>query len=251
MDRRVDNTAWNELLHEARSVAKLKHESIISVIDVDQEEDGTPFVVMEFVDGANLQNYWPAQKFRLELALSIIRQIADGLKFMHDYGMVHRDLKPTNIIVDRSGKARIADFGLALDLKTVWRGTRKGAIAGTSRFMAPEQLNGETHRIDERTDLWGLGVIIYWMCTGDYPFVGATFGELKEQIKLQSHLHLDECNPKVSPELDRICRKCLSELRQDRYPSVAALIEDLELLASEATAKTNAAGAVPLSAFSD
>ncbi len=232
LDRRIDESVWRELLHEARSVAKLRHESIISVIDVEQEEDGTPYVVMEFVDGTNLHNYWMGQRFDLRLALKIIRQIAVGLKFIHEHGMVHRDLKPTNIIIDRKLNARIADFGLAVELNSLQAATGKCSIAGTSRFMSPEQLSGETHRIDERTDLWGLGVVIYWMCSGDYPFYGSSFVELHEQIKTQSHRHLDQSNSKVPTELDRICRKCLSELMRDRYASVDAFLEDLESLES-------------------
>ena len=232
VDRQVDEAVWRELLHEARSLAKLRHESIISVIDVELEKDGTPYVVMEFVDGTNLHNFWSRKEFDLRLALRIILQIAGGLKFIHDHGIVHRDLKPTNIIIDRHQNARIADFGLALELNSIDHSRRKSSIAGTSKFMSPEQLSGESHRIDERTDLWGLGVVLYWMCTGSYPFDGSNFDELQKQIKTQSQQHLDHCNSHVPEELDRICRKCLSELMHDRYSSAEAVIEDLESLES-------------------
>ncbi len=230
-DRQVDNTLWQEFLHEARSVAKIRHESVISVIDVDRTEDGLPFVVMEYIDGSDLHTYWMKREFDLHQALTIIREVAAGLQFVHEHGIAHRDLKPSNIIIDQQGHARIADFGLALELHSLRHSRNKTQIAGTARFMSPEQLSGETHLIDERTDIWGLGVILYWMCAGEYPFPGGdNFQEQQEQIRRQQHRHLDQCNRKVPKELDRICRRCLCELRQDRYPSAKRFIEDIDAL---------------------
>lgn len=235
-NRKISDSVWREFLHEARSAAKLRHESIISMIDVDRTADGTPFVVMEYVDGINLYRYWQDREFRVDETIRIVKQIATGLQFVHEHGIVHRDLKPTNIIIDRNGNARIADFGLALELNASRSSEPRTEIAGTSRFMSPEQLSGESHRIDERTDLWGLGVILYWLCTGEYPFQGENFPELQEQIRRQTQLHLDQINVAIPRDLDRICRRCLAVLRQDRYPSAAAFIEDLDRLLRNQTA---------------
>ena len=149
---------------------------------------------------------------------------------MHEHGIVHRDLKPSNIIIDQKGNARIADFGLAVDLDDIRVGRNKSLIAGTAKFMSPEQLSGESHLIDERTDIWGLGVILFWMCAGEYPFPGGNFQVQLEQIRKQLHPHFDQCNPAVPTELDRICRKCLFELRQDRYASAQQFLEDIDAL---------------------
>ena len=242
-DRKIDDAAWKELLHEARSVAQLRHESIISVIDVDRLEDGTPYVVMEFVDGTDLQTLWLKRSFDLHETLRLIRQIASGLQYVHDNGIIHRDLKPTNIIIDRFQNARIADFGLALEVNTSRDPQKKGSFGGTSRFMSPEQLSGESHRIDERTDVWGMGVILFWMCTGEYPFNGINFSDLNEQIRLQSHPSLHQNNLRIPVELDRICRRCLSDLINDRYPSAQAFIEDIDALQSKLAAEHKPIGA--------
>ena len=148
-------------LDDARTACKLKHPGIVAVHDVGRQGDGTPFIVMEYVEGGSLKQSlqsgaWPAAR-----AAQLVAAVAEAVHHAHRKGFVHRDLKPSNILLDAEGKPRVADFGLAMHESQRW--LEAGTSPGTPCYMAPEQVRGQTQFLDGRTDLWALGVTLYEM----------------------------------------------------------------------------------------
>ena len=211
-------------LSEARLAARLNHPSIVTVHDVGREDGIGPFMVMEHVEGQSLDGLFRAGK----LAPDRLARLPPGLptrSITPTAGAGARDLKPGNILIDADGEPHVTDFGMAVteDLQCL----KSGEIAGTPHFMAPEQVRGETHRLDGRTDLWGLGVIFYLGLTVRVPFDGGARTDVFDQI-----LYRDPRPPRlidgtVPRELERICLKCLAKPMSERYASAADLAEDL------------------------
>ena len=167
-------------MEEGRLAAVLKHPAIVRVYDLGRDDDGTVFIVLEYVEGTILSDLLSRGKLEPFRLASMIAEVADAVHEAHRAGLVHRDLKPSNIILDRRGRPKVTDFGLAI---TEARQLEKaGEVAGTTTYMAPEQVRGEAHRLDGRTDIWALGVILYQGLTGRLPFPGrgrsATFDEI-------------------------------------------------------------------------
>jgi serine/threonine-protein kinase len=162
----------DEVLDEARAVGQLDHPGLVRVYDADKTEEGSAFIVMELVDGGSLREHLrPSQSIAALEACEIIGQAAEAIHHAHRKGFVHRDLKPENILIARQdGTVKVADFGLALHDEV--QRTSKVPSAGTVSYMAPEQIRGETNRLDGRTDIWALGVILYETLTGERPFRG-------------------------------------------------------------------------------
>ncbi len=212
-------------LSEARLAARLNHPSIVTVHDVGREEGIGPFIVMEYVEGQSLDGLFRAGKPAPDRLARLLARVADAIHHAHGAGLVHRDLKPGNILIDVAGEPHVTDFGMAVteDLQRL----KSGEIAGTPHFMAPEQVRGETHRLDGRTDLWGLGVIFYLGLTVRVPFDGYCRNDVFDEI-----LYRDPKPPRlidgtVPRELERICLKCLAKPMSERYLSAADLAEDL------------------------
>jgi formylglycine-generating enzyme required for sulfatase activity len=212
-------------LAEAKNAARIRHPAIVAVYDVVQLDEGQVFVVMEYVEGSTLRDELKAGHVAPRRAAELIAQVAEALHYAHCLGFVHRDLKPANILIDRLGNPRVADFGLAVHGAT--RPGRSGELAGTAPYMAPEQIRGEAHRLDGRTDVWALGVILYELLTGRRPFSGTDRAHVFEEIvysEVRPPRQLDGTMPR---ELERICLKCLSKRMNDRYPTAGDLAEDL------------------------
>src|SRR5205814_770706 len=155
---------------EARALARLSHPNIVAVHEFGQA-NGLPFFIMEFVDGLNLRQLEQAGKLSPREALQIVPQICEALQFAHDEGIVHRDIKPENVLLDKKGRVKIADFGLAKILgrePTRLRLTGAGDIMGTPHYMAPEQVE-HPQEVDHRADIYSLGVVFYEMLTGELP----------------------------------------------------------------------------------
>jgi serine/threonine-protein kinase len=208
---------------EARSAAALHHPNIATVFEID-EEDGQPFIAIEFVDGQSLHERIAAGPLPLKDAVSIAAQIAEGLKVAHAANIVHRDIKSANVMLTGEGKAKILDFGLAQTAAST-KLTQMGSTLGTVAYMSPQQARGE--EVDHRTDLWSLGAVLYEMIAGKPPFPGDF-----EQAVVYSILH-DEPKPLtairtgVPMGLEWIVSKLLSKDPENRYQSAADLLVDL------------------------
>jgi serine/threonine protein kinase/formylglycine-generating enzyme required for sulfatase activity len=211
-------------VHEARMAAQLKHPGLLVVHDVQEYEDGA-YIVEEYIDGHNLADWAASASPSYEELVRLAIEVAEAIGFAHRHGMVHRDLKPANILIDRQGRVHVADFGLAIDENIQRR--RKGEVAGTPAFMSPEQVRGETHRLDGRTDLWALGVVLYELLTGRRPFSGENQQQLFDEIERRDPRPPRMLDPEIPGELERICLKCLAKQCTLRYRSAAELVDDL------------------------
>ncbi len=214
-------------ISEAKAASAVVHPNIATIHEIG-EADGIHFISMEYVEGETLGCRIGGASLELPTLLEFGIQIADALDEAHSKGVVHRDLKPANIIVNPKGQAKVLDFGLAKMAKTTVPET--GVIMGTVEYMSPEQVLGA--EVDHRTDLYSLGVILYAMATGKLPFGGVSTAEKVDQILHGQPEPMASLNGKVSPELERVVRKCLEKNPELRYPSAQELLADLRRLAS-------------------
>ena len=231
--RRSDADSARWLLQEARVAASLNHPGICGIHEIGYLDDRQPFIVMEHVDGTPLAALIPPDRgFAPETALHYAMQIADAVAHAHGRGIVHRDLKSSNIVITSEGRAKLLDFGLAVrsvdvdpgDLETTCsREIPSGA--GTVPYMAPELLRGRP--ADRRSDVWALGVLVYEMVSGRRPFAGGTRYELAAAILGDQPAPLGR---DVWPPLRQVVARCLAKDVDDRYPcarSLAAALDDV------------------------
>ena len=225
----LDAQARKRFAREARAAASIKHDHVVGIYGVSETSGGLPYCVLEYISGLSL-----AERIRVEgrldprEAASITAQIADGLAAAHDAGVVHRDVKPSNILIDtQTGRAKIADFGLArAEFATSGDSrTLDGSVAGTPAYMSPEQAKGAEH-VDGLTDIYGLGVTLYEAITGEVPFRGTTQIVLR-QIEEDDPRPPRELNDKVPLDLQTICLKCLKKEPRSRYTRASDLADDL------------------------
>ncbi len=206
---------------EARSLAKLNHPGLVSVFDFGRTEDGLYYFVMEFVDGTDLRRVIQAGQLRPAEALAIVPQICEALQFAHEEGIVHRDIKPENILLDKKGRVKIADFGLAklLDRPPIANTlTQAGQRMGTPHYMAPEQIEG-AHEVDHRADIYSLGVVFYEMLTGQLPI--GRFAPPSQKVQ-------------VDVRLDNVVLKSLEHEPERRYQQASDVKTDVEQISSTA-----------------
>ncbi len=220
-------------LAEGRMLAGLDHAGIVPVYDVGRTAEGTCYLVSKFVPGSDLRTRLKEGIFTLDKAVDIIAAVAEALHYAHQHGLVHRDIKPANILLDAEDRPVLVDFGLALREGESAGGT---AFAGTPAYMSPEQARNEGHRVDPRTDVYSLGVILYEMLTGQRPFQAATSTALLEQIKVQEPRPPRQLSDQVPKDLDRICLKALAKRAADRYSTALDFAEDLRAWQAEAGA---------------
>lgn len=200
---------------EARAAAGLHHENIVGIIDFGNE-GANHYIIVEYIDGPTLRDLMigAGKKLPLPVAISIAIQMLNGLEHSHNKGIVHRDLKPANIMLTRSGMVKITDFGIAhaVDLPSL---TSTGNVLGTPSYMSPEQANGQ--KIDQRSDLFSIGVVIYEMLTGVQPFQGTTVYNLIRNVVSEAHKPIKEVNPAVPDELARFVDKALEKEMVKRF----------------------------------
>jgi len=220
----LDKNVLDSFLSEAQMLAKLDHPNIVPVHDVGNSATEGFFIISKYLDGGTLSKALTTNASDITWVCRTIALIADGLHHAHTRGLVHRDIKPDNILLDASGSPCIVDFGLALKEESFGQG--KG-LMGTPLYMSPEQAGGEGHRVDGRSDIFSLGVILYEMLAGRRPFEAKTVMMLLQMIKMVEVKPLRQINSKIDKELERICLKALSRKLLDRYATAADMAADL------------------------
>jgi serine/threonine protein kinase len=226
-----DPEAVRRLTREARMLALLNHPNICLIHDIVEHQDGT-FIVMERADGVNLRMWMATRPIDTPAILNIAIQITLALEAAHAKGVVHRDIKPGNIVVSEKDAIKVLDFGLARSFHPVGPGglppqgsTLLGRPLGTANFMAPERLLQRP--LDPRSDLFSLGVILYEMATGTLPFAGDTTEETVANILENDPLPLTTRSPGKPFELERIVSRLLKKRAEERYQTASALLEAL------------------------
>jgi eukaryotic-like serine/threonine-protein kinase len=217
---------------EARAVAKLSHPNIVTVIDRG-DDDGRQFIVFEHVDGENLKELAVrsgplAVRQALELALAV----ADGLAFAHEHGLVHRDVKPQNVLLSSEGEVKVTDFGIARSLHVEHGVTQTGTVLGTGEYLAPEQASGKP--VSPATDVYSLGVVLWELLAGDVPFTGENFVAVALRHVNEPPPHLRERRLDVSPRLDAAVERALAKDPARRFPTMAAFAKELRACLAEA-----------------
>jgi tRNA A-37 threonylcarbamoyl transferase component Bud32 len=210
---------------EAQAAAKLRHPHIVPIHEVGQFERHHYFT-MDFIAGGSL--FRQMDRFRVpRAAATLVEKVARAVEHAHQNGVLHRDLKPGNILIDERGDPLVTDFGLAKFLSSSVDMTRSGEVLGTPLYMAPEQASGRISLIGVGTDVWGLGVILYELVTGRRPFAGQTTEEVNFQIRHAEPPRPSAVEPKVNRDLQTIILKCLEKEPHRRYASAAAVADDL------------------------
>ena len=213
-------------LNEARIVAGLDHPHIVPVYDVGCSDMFPFFVVSKYIDGTDLASRLKQRPFSIPEAVRLAATVADALHYAHNRGLVHRDIKPGNLLLDKTGKPFVADFGMAL--RDEQFGAEKDQICGTSHYMSPEQARGESHLVDGRADIFSLGVVLYELLTGARPFPGTTVEEVLRAVMIHEPRPLRQRNELVPRELDRILMHALAKRSSDRYSTAKDFAADLQ-----------------------
>jgi tRNA A-37 threonylcarbamoyl transferase component Bud32 len=215
----------DRFIHEARSAAHLRHPAIVPVYEAGQD-DGPPYLVTDFVEGVTLADRLTAGPFPFREAAELTSTVADALDYSHRQGIIHRDVKPSNIMLRPDGAPVVMDFGLAKRTGAEITMTTDGQVLGTPAYMSPEQARGEGHSVDGRSDVYSFGVILYRLLAGELPFRG------NARMLLHQVLHDDpkpprSLNDKIPRDLETVCLKAMSKEPHRRYASAAGFAADL------------------------
>jgi serine/threonine protein kinase/Flp pilus assembly protein TadD len=224
-----DLDAKKRLEHEAQAASSLDHSNICTIHEINETEDGQLFIAMAFYAGETLKEKIARGPIEINEAISITRQICEGLEKAHKSGIIHRDIKPANIFITDDGIVKILDFGLA-KAKGHTQLTKMGTTVGTVAYMSPEQAKGG--EVDKRTDIWSTGVVFYEMITGELPFRGDY-----EQAIIYSIINTEPDLSKTSDELEVILRKAFNKSSAERYQSADEMKSDLEALVNRTGSK--------------
>jgi predicted ATPase len=219
-DEKVIERFRNELI----IARKITHKNVCRLFDIN-EEAGIPFITMEYVSGEDLKSIlWKEAKLAEAKILSIAKQLLEGLDAAHELGVVHRDLKPQNIMIDEKETVKIMDFGIAHSVQ-IPGVTKEGTTIGTPEYMSPEQVEGK--ETDQRSDIYSLGVILYEMTTGQAPFEGSSPLSIAYKHKHESPVDPRKINDKISERISRLVLKCLRKDREERYQTAKEIMNEL------------------------
>ncbi len=213
-----------QYLDEARILARLDHAGIMPIYDFGETSDGSCFLVSKFVPDGSLKELQQERRLSYEEAAKLVADVAAALAYAHQHGIYHRDIKPANILIDTPERAYLADFGLALREEDIGSGPK---FAGTLAYMRPEQVGGLSHLLNERSDVYSLGVVLYELLAGRRPYVSSSRAKLIEQITKRDAPSPRTFDPRISAELERICLKAISRRSADRYHTAFDLANDL------------------------
>jgi TolB-like protein/predicted Ser/Thr protein kinase len=212
---------------EAEAAASLDHSGIVPIYEVG-ERDGSCYFSMKFVEGGQLDEVSKREAMPIQRAVELIVKVARTVHYAHEHGILHRDIKPGNILLDKKGEPHLTDFGLARLVETESTVTRTLEVLGTPSYMAPEQAVGNNAAVSSVTDVYGLGAVLYQLLTGQPPFAGGTTYETIKLLLDAEPRQPRLLNPKIDRDLSTICLKCLEKDPKRRYSSALALAEDLE-----------------------
>ena len=221
----LDREETEKFLREARAAAQLQHPGIVGVHEVGIEGE-TVYIVSDFIEGLSLDKWLEGQRPTPRKAAELCIKIAEALHHAHEKGVIHRDLKPGNIMFDAAGETHVMDFGLAKREAGEITMTVEGQIMGTPAYMSPEQAKGEGHRVDRRTDVYSLGAVLFELLTGERPFRGNVRMLLKQVIEDEAP-SLRKLDARVPRDLETICLKCLQKEPRRRYPTAQELVDEL------------------------
>lgn len=225
---------WEELsgrdqdgfLREAEAAAKLEHPNIVRVYEVANDE-GRHYIVSQFINGVTLDDVLKAETLNWQQKAALLAKVADAVHFAHERHVIHRDLKPKNILVDTACEPFVADFGLAKQEASDFTLTADGEVLGTPAYMSPEQARGESRNTDRRSDVFSLGVILYEMLTGGRPFLGPNMATMLWQIESTNPTAPRSHRSEIPRDLETICLKALEKTPQRRYQTAAEMANDL------------------------
>jgi serine/threonine protein kinase/Tfp pilus assembly protein PilF len=212
---------------DAEAAASLEHPQIVPIYQIG-ERDGSCYFSMKFVEGGQLDEVLKREPMSMRRAAELLVKIARTVQFAHEHGILHRDIKPGNILLDREGEPHLTDFGLARLVEQESTITHSSDVLGTPSYMSPEQAAGHTKELTAAADVYSLGAVFYQMLTGEPPFAGGTTYETIRMVLESEPRNPRVRNPKLDRELSTICLKCLEKDPQRRYPAAAGLAEDLE-----------------------
>ena len=221
----ADPSLSSRLLREGHAAARLRHPNIVTVHALGGSGPST-FLAMDFLVGGSLDQRLGTNGLPSQEAADLVAELAGALAHAHSEGILHRDLKPSNILMGADGEPHLADFGLASALEGRGDLTRPGQLAGTPAYLAPELVAG-TARASCRSDVYGLGAILYACLTGRAPFSGDTSAAILLQVSTTDPIPPRLWQPKIPRDLETICLHCLEMAPERRYPSAAALRDDL------------------------
>src|SRR6266404_4579185 len=248
-------------IREAKAAAALNHPNIAHIYEIGESE-GVNFIAMEFVDGVTLREKIHREQTELRKLLRYLQQVAEGLAKAHAAGIVHRDLKPDNIMITRDGFAKVLDFGLAKLVETSDLGlglseggeaptavmqqhSAPGVVMGTVGYMSPEQARGKTNEIDQRSDIFSFGCILFEAATGKKPFAGDSIVKSLHSLIYEPAPQIKDLNPSAPAELQRIVRRCLAKDKEERYQTIKDVAIELKHLRRELESGTDFDTTVP------
>ena len=231
-ERYIDDPEYVERFRrEARAVARLSHPNIVTVIDRG-DEGGRQYIVFEHVDGENLKELVTRTgRMSPRRALELAIPVADGLAFAHEHGLVHRDVKPQNVLLSSEGEVKVTDFGIARSLDVEHGVTQTGTVLGTSEYLAPEQASGEP--VSHATDEYSLGVVLWELLTGEVPFTGDNFVAVALRHVNEPPPSMREQCPDLPPRLAAAVERTLAKDPARRFPSMSALAAELRACLAE------------------
>jgi len=213
---------------EAQTIASLEHPAIVPVYDYGEWKD-QPFLVMRHMTGSSLTDRLLGGPISLEAATAILRRIGSALDYAHQQGVIHRDLKPGNVLFDQFEEAYLSDFGIVQLSETSSKLTREKALLGTPAYMSPEQAHGDSE-LDSRSDIYALGILLFEMLTGELPYDAETPVRLMMKHVLDPVPSIRKVNPRLPRKLDGIMKRVMAKEPQARYPNAESLVEDLDRL---------------------